>query len=123
VAARRNAKPASQPFIFAGRTEANLQWKPEVSGFAIEIHARVDTGAAQFRTTPRYFANVIGPREVKPLIGGKEFPLIIDGFPRVSSLSDETNPHFVNTDTDDRKGFHFSLFIPAMLIDLKTVKL
>ena len=123
VAQRRNAKPASQPFIFAGRTEANLQWKPEVSGFAIEIHARVDTGAAQFRTPPRYFANVIGPREVKPLIGGKEFPIVIDGFPRVSSLSDETNPHFVNTDTDDRKGFHFSLFIPAMLIDLKTVKL
>jgi hypothetical protein len=123
VAHRRNAKPPSQPFIWAGRTRNNLQWNPRVSGFAIEVTARVDTSGARFRTPPRYFANVIGPRELKVVIEGNEVILILDGFERIYSLSNELTPGFKKEDADDRIGFKFSLLIPEMLIDLKTVKL
>jgi hypothetical protein len=123
VAQRRNAKPPSQPFIFAGRTDTNLQWSPRVNGFAIEVTARVDTSAAHFRTPPRYFANVIGPREVQIEVDSKPVSLIIDGFERIYSLSDELSPGFVDTDSDDRIGFRFSLLIPSMLIDLRTITL
>jgi hypothetical protein len=123
VAQRRNAKPSPQPFIFAGRTDKNLQWDAKVKDFAIEVTARVDTSAAHFRTPPRYFANVIGPREVKPVIDSKPITLIIDGFQRNYSLSDELSPGFKDTDVDDRIGFKFSLFIPSILMDLRTVTL
>ncbi|MEN3330018.1 MAG: hypothetical protein V7638_4825 [Acidobacteriota bacterium] len=126
VAQRRNAKPPPQPFIFANRTDKNLQWSPRAKDFAIEVTARVDTSAAHFRTPPRYFANVIGPREVKvkPVLGSdNEVTLIIDGFERIYSLSDELSPGFQNTDTDDRVGFKFSLFIPSILMDLRTLTL
>lgn len=123
VAQRRNAKPPSQPFIFASRTEKNLQWNAVAKAFAIEVTVRVDTSAAHFRTPPRYFANVIGPREIKPVIEGTEITLIIDGFERIYSLSDELSPGFSENDSDDRIGFKFSLLIPSMLIDLRTVTL
>jgi hypothetical protein len=117
VAQRRNAKPASQPYLWAGRTEKERQWNPRVRGFGIEIILRVDTAAAHFRTPPRYFANVVGPREVKPRIDGNEVTMILDGFQRLYALSDELTPGFVSTDADDRTGFKFSLLIPQILID------
>lgn len=123
VAQRRNAKPPPQPYIFAGRTEKNLPWDAAVRNFAIEVTVRVDTSAAHFRTPPRYFANVIGPREVKPTIDGQEVTLIIDGFERIYSLSDPLSPKFNAGDADDRTGFKFSLFIPSMLLDLRTLTL
>jgi hypothetical protein len=123
VAQRRNAKPASQPFIWAGRTEKKQQWGAEAKVFAIELIVRVDTSAAHFRTPPRYFANVIGPREVKPVIDSTEVPMILDGFERIYALSDENAPGFKPEDADDRTGFKFSLLIPEMLIDLKKFKL
>ncbi len=125
VAQRRNAKPSSQPFIFAGRTEKNLDWTAEVKSFALEVTARVDTSKANFRTPPRYFAHVIGPRQIKPKIETQEITLIIDGFERIYPLSDELSPGFDpnGTDTDDRIGFKFSLFIPSILIDLRIVSL
>lgn len=122
VAQRRNAKPASQPFIWAGRTKSKQVWDAEAKNFAIEIILRVDTSAAHFRTPPRYFANVVGPREVKPVIpptNGQEVPMILDGFERLYSLSDELTPGFKVNDVDDRTGFKFSLLIPGILIDLK----
>jgi hypothetical protein len=122
VAQRRNAKPSTQPFIYAGRTDKNLEWDPHSKNFAIEIVTRVDTSAAHFRTPPRYFANVVGPREVKVTPeGGGEVTLIIDGFERIRSLSEEATPG--SQDTDDRAGFKFSLFIPSILIDLRNVTL
>jgi hypothetical protein len=121
VAQRRNAKPPPQPFIFAGRTEKNLQWTAAAKDFAIEVTVRVDTSAAHFRTPPRYFANVIGGRLVKPIIGGNEVTLIIDGFERIYSLSDALSPGFNANDDDDRIGFKFSLFIPSMLMDRSLV--
>ncbi len=124
IAQRLNAKPPPQPFIFANLTERKLQWDAKASGFAIQATVRVDTSAARFRTPPRYFAHVIGPREVKPTIGGQPMPLIIDGFERIFSLSDKTSPGFIpGVDTDDRIGFKFSLFIPSILIDLSKVTL
>ena len=123
VAQRRNAKPPTQPFIFAGRTDNNLPWEAHDTSFAIQITIRVDTSAAHFRTPPRYFANVIGPREVKPIINNNEVPIIIDGFERIYSLSDELSPGFKSTDADDRIGFKFSLFIPSILLDLRNVHL
>lgn len=125
VAQRRNAKPASQPFIFAGRTKKDLAWKakPTPEKFGIEIIVRVDTSAAHFRTPPRYAANIIGPRQVKLVIEKKEVPVFVDWFERIYALSEESTPDFLKTDSDDRVGFKFSLFIPAMLIDLKTLGL
>jgi len=124
VTQRLNAKPPPQPFIFADHTKTKLQWEAKPSGFAIQATVRIDTSAANFRTAPRYFAHVIGPREVKPTIGGQPVPLIIDGFERIFSLSDKTSPGFVpGVDIDDRIGFKFSLFIPSVLIDLSKVTL
>lgn len=125
VAQRRNAKPASRPFIFAGRTGIDQKWSAEVKGFAIEVTVRVDTSAANFRTPPRYFANVVGPREIKlkPVPDDPEVKMILDGFERIYALSDELTPDFNPEDADDRNGFKFSLLIPEMLIDLKTFKL
>jgi hypothetical protein len=121
VAQRRNAKPPAQPFIFAGRTGKSLTWTVTLRDFAIEVTVRVDTSDAHFRTSPRYFANVIGPREVKPHIGNADVPMILDGFERIYALSDESTPGFNQTDSDDRTGFKFSLLIPEILIDLRTV--
>ena len=117
VAQRRNAKPPSQPYISAGETEKARQWNPTVAGFGIEIILRVDTSAAHFRTTPRYFANAIGSRELELEIDNKKEKMILDGFPRLYMLSDELAPGFNSTDVDDRTGFRFSLLIPEILID------
>lgn len=117
VAQRRNAKPALQPFLSAGRTEKSQNWKPTVRDFGIEILLRVDTSSAHFRTPPRYFAHTVGAREVELEIKGKKEKMILDGFVRLLKLSDETAQSFNKDDADDRIGFQFSLLIPAILID------
>ncbi|MEA2758076.1 MAG: hypothetical protein QOH65_689 [Methylobacteriaceae bacterium] len=107
---RRNAKPAVQPYLFAGSTnDEKNDWSVDVTGFGITITLDVNTTAASFRATPRYTAHVIGSRQVAVTLPGtaEKQTLILDGFPRV--------------ETDDASKIHFqlSLLIPQMLIDSK----
>ena len=125
VAQRRNAKPASQPFIFAGRTDVEQPWKADApdKAFVINLGLQVDTSAAHFRTPPRYFANAIGPRSLDLTLGGKTETMILDGFERIDALSQIAPPGSNPADFDDRKGFRFSLLIPEILINgSRTVK-
>jgi hypothetical protein len=119
VAQRRNAKPATQPFIWAGRTEDNQDWKAEApdKGFAIDLSLQVDTSAAHFRTPPRYFANAIGPRSLELTLDGKKETMVLDGFERINALSQLAKTDAGLKDADDRKGFRFSLLIPEILIN------
>lgn len=102
VTQRRNARPALQPFLLAERTGNDNQWTAQVREFGIDIRLKVDTSTARFRTTPRYFAHVVGERQVQLTIGSLR-TMILDGFGRVVDASN--------------LGFTFSLLIPAILID------
>lgn len=106
VAERRNARPATQPFVSAGNTAppATNTWSAVASPVGIKISRTIDTTAAQFRSVaPRYFANVVGDRSVTVTIDGVPNTLLIDGF--------------VRTDNPTKGGFGLSLLIPAILID------
>jgi hypothetical protein len=106
LAQRRNAKPATQPFLFAGRTATPSAWDASVTGSGITISLDVDTSAASFRTTPRYMAHAIGNRQIiVTLPDTQNHTLILDGFPRVE------------TDDASKVSFKFSLLIPKLLID------
>jgi hypothetical protein len=109
VAQRRNAKPSTQPFLFAGRTPAENKWTVPVPGsagtspFGVTITLRVDTSAAHFRTPPRYVAHVVGERLVELTVDGQKTTMVLDGFVRLVDTSET--------------GFTFSLLIPAILFD------
>jgi hypothetical protein len=104
IVQRRNAKPAAQPFISAGSTPATDNvWTAAVAGSGIMISLPVDASAAQFRGVPRYFAHVLGDRQVTVIIHNKSLSLIVDGFSRVVDES--------------FRGFTFTLLIPQILID------
>jgi len=104
IAERRNARPAQQPFIAAGNTKTlQNDWKAAQSDIGITLTLAVDTSAAQFRTTPRYFANVVGDRSVKVTIDTKDVTVMIDGFVRL--------------DSPTATGFTLSLLAPSILID------
>jgi hypothetical protein len=106
VAQRRNAKPATQPFLSADRTSlTENKWDAVTTGFGVSITLPVNTSAAQFRTTPRYFANVVGNRKVHLSIKPKptEVDMVLDGFGRVVAPTEI--------------GFTFSLLIPTILIE------
>ncbi|HVY92160.1 MAG TPA: hypothetical protein VHA14_05410 [Bryobacteraceae bacterium] len=104
VAERRNARPALQPFISAGNTAALANtWTATPTPLGITVSLSVDTSAAQFRSAPRYFANVVGDRSVQITINAVTSTLLLDGFVRVDSPA--------------VTGFTMSLLIPAILID------
>jgi hypothetical protein len=110
LAQRRNAKPAAQPFLWAGSTSPKPEnlWRPKLTGSGITVSLTVDTSAAPFRTTARYFAHAVGKREVVvTLPNNQKLPLVLDGFPRLQLLE---KPLI---------GFEFSLLIPLILIDRK----
>src|SRR6202043_3196349 len=100
----RNAKPAAQPFLSAGRTSAtDNTWTSEVTGLGIAVALKVDTSKGQFRAPPRYFAHAIGDRQVTlTLKNNEQRTLILDGFARVIEASS--------------LRFTFSLLIPTILI-------
>jgi hypothetical protein len=103
VAERRNARPAAQPYIAAGNTSTlTNKWNAAVTGFGVTISVLVDTAAAQFRSTPRYFANVVGDRSLALTILGKPTTLVLDGFVRVDAAT--------------ATQFSFSLLIPSILL-------
>lgn len=102
IAQRRNARPAQQPYLFAGRTiKQGPKWDAKPSGGGIEFSLNIDTSSAQFRSVPRYFAHVIGDRLLAVPIGdGVMRELILDGFARPEALQ--------------RDSFRFSLLVPSM---------
>jgi hypothetical protein len=106
VSQRRNARPSSQPYIYAGNTLGlNPEWTATPSSLGITVSLAVDTSAGQFRSVPNYVANAIGGRSVQVTIPGLPAPrtLVIDGFVRVDPVS--------------ATSFTLSLLIPSILID------
>jgi hypothetical protein len=104
VAERRNSRPAAQPFISTGNTAGLTNiWSSAPSLLGITLTLTVSTSASQFRSVPRYFANVVGDRSVQVTIGTATNTLLIDGFARI--------------DASSATGFTFSLLVPSILID------
>lgn len=70
VAQRRNARPATQPYLACGselpdwRVEAIAPPPFPSSGATFFLVADVDTGVASFRSTPCYSAALRGPRRI-----------------------------------------------------------
>lgn len=103
LAARRSAKPPAQPFLFAGRVAPSdiVAWTAVATAFGITVSLKVSTAAGHFRTTPRYFAHVVGNRKVPVAIGGYA-TLLLDGFTRIENAT--------------ASGFDISLLIPQTLV-------
>jgi hypothetical protein len=85
---RRSARPAHQPYIAAGRTDASATvWSfwPEnaLQASARGVETTVDTSGARFRLTPRYFATVAGSRVLAPESGQEGPEPLVDGFAAV----------------------------------------
>ena len=83
AADRRDAKPSDQPYLTAGSTKSGgtaWHWWPEGSTAAQAqgVVTTVDTSAAAFEGIPRYFAHVIGSREIE------DKKWVIDGLARVT---------------------------------------
>jgi hypothetical protein len=102
---RRNAKPPVQPYVACGATPPGADiWKlpdaPDAFGLLIELNDRIDTTAAQFRTSPRYLAHVVGSRQFD--VGGSL--VMLDGF---LNLFDDPEPE---------TGFLISVLIPSMML-------
>jgi hypothetical protein len=64
LAPRRYARPPQQPYVAAGQTDPkDTPWALWPTGGApIGVTTDVDTSSANFRTTPRYEAHVVGNR-------------------------------------------------------------
>jgi hypothetical protein len=118
VAERREARPATQPYIAAGITTAkSTAWSffPK-SGLALGVETVVDTSEAGFQATPVYSAQVVGARMLNT-------GTLADGFITFDSPSTTqftlrvlmprnlgSAPHALNPD---------ALFTPALLVSLR----
>ena len=79
-AERRDAIPARQPYVFAGRTAAGkTPWRLWPDGDPIGVATTVSTTEAGFQAAPRYFAHVVGER-MSPL----PRKLVVDGYAQVA---------------------------------------
>lgn len=83
AAERRDARPATQPFVASGGTVAGTTpWALFPStGTPLGVLTRVDTSSAGFRRTPSYSAQVVGPRTLPGSTA------LIDGFAAVAEAS------------------------------------
>ncbi|MGH9672648.1 MAG: hypothetical protein ACRD44_05655 [Bryobacteraceae bacterium] len=82
IAVRRNARPPDRPYFMAGRSGPGgwtVKGPVDTAGFGFEISTTVDTSCAKFRTAPRYFAHVLGPRKMA-FAAGPNAELMVDGF-------------------------------------------
>lgn len=87
---RRDAVPATQPYVAAGQSNAGQTtwraWPPEGNQERfLGIITTVTTTDAGFRTTPRYQAHVIGSRVVGRL--NNEIDVVVDGYTQVVNAS------------------------------------
>lgn len=87
LAVRRNARPAQQPYIVSGQTEAgSTAWTLWQEGNQkLGVQTVVDTSQARFRTTPSYVAHVAGERYLASNPG----PLLAIGFPATVNATPE----------------------------------
>lgn len=105
IAQRQNARPALQPYVASGSTTEEskpLGWQAASTDFGVTATRLVDTSSAQFRTEPRYLANVVGDRNVTLKIGGAKPQLFLDGF--------------VSLDKTKASGFILTMLIPGNLL-------
>lgn len=89
---RRDAVPATQPYVAAGQSKAGqTTWRlwPEEDDREryLGIITTITTTDAGFRTTPRYQAHVIGSRLVTLVRDNEEFQFVIDGYTQVLNAS------------------------------------
>jgi hypothetical protein len=73
---RLSARPTAQPYVACGRT-SGTGWTVEDHGAYFKFQRTVDTSAAEFRSTPQYFAHTVGSREIER--GGSRSSGLIDG--------------------------------------------
>jgi hypothetical protein len=109
IAQRRNAKPGVHPYIFSATTTAkDLDWQLDPSqlgsAFGIRIMPRnaVNTRAAGFKTTPSYFAQLVGMQTLE----------ILDAKNQTRSLALDG---FVELYNPQAESFQLSLLIPSLL--------
>lgn len=86
AAERRDALPAQQPYVAAGRTQAGQTawrlWPDAESPFGVAT--TVATTSAGFRTTPRYQAHIMGPRNFTLIDDNEERQGVVDGYAQIS---------------------------------------
>jgi hypothetical protein len=80
---RREARPASQPYVAAGNTGSAIAWQAvKFAGQVIGLKTAVDTSAAGFGAMPQYLAHVVGER----LVPGTE-NILLDGLVNISAAT------------------------------------
>ena len=119
LAQRRNARPATRPYVASGTTNHQTESSPTtdkwsllpVSAFGVELQRHVDTTAACFSTAPCYTARIDGTRTFPVTLrqGGQTTPLLLDGF--VSVLNATVT------------GFDVLVLIPAILMEQGSISL
>ncbi len=88
AAERRDALPAQQPYVAAGRTVAGQTpwrlWPDAQDPFgAYGVATTVATTRAGFRTTPRYQAHVMGQRNFNLIDDNEERQGVVDGYAQI----------------------------------------
>jgi hypothetical protein len=109
LAERRNARPATRPYVAGGATDTSGWGKPTASAFGVEVIYPVDTTSGCFRTAPCYTARIAGDRHFTFEINGTSMDFWLDGFVSI------TEP------TVD--GFNALVLIPAILMELRNTSL
>jgi hypothetical protein len=91
IAQRRNARPATQPYIACGKTSpktTDWQLLPGTAQPSLGLQVKVDTSAARFGLKPHYSAHIIGDRVFSAqIVDGPTTSFLLDGFINVSELS------------------------------------
>ncbi|MCL4870811.1 MAG: hypothetical protein KJ063_17775 [Anaerolineae bacterium] len=86
AAERRDALPAQQPYVAAGRTQAGQTtwrlWPDAENPFGVAT--TVATTKAGFRTTPRYQGHVMGPRNFTLIEDNEEQQGVVDGYAQIA---------------------------------------
>lgn len=85
-AGRQEARPATQPYVAAGKTAAGATpwhlWPDEAA--PVGVTTTVATTTAGFRTTPRYQAHVMGSRLVAAGDDPESVDYVVDGYAQVA---------------------------------------
>ena len=83
IAQRRNAKPATQPYVASGASDAagwTVTGPTATSNFGYLASKTVSTEHARFRTAPRYMAHITGSRRFTFAIDNVQISRMLDGF-------------------------------------------
>ncbi|WP_200248516.1 hypothetical protein [Thiococcus pfennigii] len=88
-AGRRSAKPETQPYVAAGKTQAGAtDWELWPASTPVGVATWVNTASAGFRSVPHYQAQVVcerlAPDPKIPNVNNKPVPLFFAGYPWVT---------------------------------------